>query len=68
MVRLFSLNIPRAVAAVMDQAIKQERIGHKQSAQVWLTLATEIEAGKYLSRSQVNRLISQYPFLQECRL
>lgn len=68
MVRLFSLNIPRAVAAVMDQAIKQERIGHKQSAQVWLTLATEIEAGKYLSLSQVNQLIQQYPFLQECRL
>jgi hypothetical protein len=65
--RIIHLNIPMAVATVMDMAVKQERIGNKESANTWLVLAERIERGQFLSIPQVDRLVKDYPFLKECR-
>lgn len=65
MVRLFRLNIPAAVAAVLDLAIRIERT--EMSVDHWLTLAQEIEEGKFITELQVSRLVAQYPFLREFR-
>lgn len=64
---IIHLNIPKAVVLVMNQAITQERIGHKQAAGVWMSLAERIEMGDYISSQAVDGLVKQYPFLQECR-
>lgn len=62
MVKLFHINIPLAVATLMEMAAKQER--NKCSGDHWFNLAMEVEAGKYVSLKQVNQLVGRYPFLK----
>lgn len=68
MVKLFHLMIPKAVAVVMDMAVKQERIGNSQSALTWMNLAQRIESGSYSSEKQVAKLVQDYPFLSRYRI
>ena len=65
--RLFHLNIPAAVALVMDEAIKQEKLGHSISAMTWFNLAQDIERGEYLTSMKLAELVRRYPFLNRCR-
>jgi hypothetical protein len=62
---LIAINIPLASAHLMEMAIKVERSGCP--GDFWMNLALEIEAGKYLSRGQVDGLVERFPFLTQFR-
>ena len=79
MVRLFHINIPKAVnlavkmaAKIEAQAEKEFRGDHKRMllslAQEHYSIAEKLEAGKYASFDACQALIKTHSYLRECVL